>query len=388
MTKRKRVVQGGTWAGKTYGILPVLADYATKNKNKLVTVTAQTIPSLRKGAIKDFKNMMRDSGRWNDARWNATELHYTFHSGTRIEFSAFDSVGKAQQAGKRDVLFINEAPYISYEIADALIIRTVDFIYIDFNPTSEFWAHTEILSNPEDSEFLLLKYTDNECLPDNILSELHIKLSKAFYDPDGDHADPSNIKSEYWRNWCRVYIDGEIGTLQGAVYTDWEIIDNIPKEARLLGNGMDFGFTSDPTAQVAFYKYNDCVVLDELLYQTGLVNAQIYNQTKSNPGQTSADSAEPKTIRELQLLGMDVIGVEKGADSLKYGIQLLQGVKILVTARSVNIISELRKYCWEKDRDGKYTKKPIDDFNHALDAARYAAMRFLVERSTGVGGAF
>ncbi len=124
MKARKKVVQGGTWAGKTYGIIPILVDYAARHRNKVVTVTAETVPALKGGAIKDFKNVMRDTGRWFEERWNATDLHYTFATGTKIEFKSFDSVGKAQAAGKRDVLFINEAPYIAYEIADALIGRT------------------------------------------------------------------------------------------------------------------------------------------------------------------------------------------------------------------------------------------------------------------------
>ena len=131
---RKKIIQGGTWAGKTYGIIPVLIDYSIKNKNKTVTIVAETIPAIKGGALKDFKNVMRDTGRWNESNFNASDLHYTFGSGTKIEFKSFDSVGKAQAAGKRDVLFINEAPYIPYDIADALIGRTTEDIYIDFNP--------------------------------------------------------------------------------------------------------------------------------------------------------------------------------------------------------------------------------------------------------------
>jgi phage terminase large subunit len=143
LSKRKRVVQGGTWAGKTYGIIACMIDRATKKPGFTGTVVAETIPALKSGALKDFKKIMQETGRWREDRFNASELHYTFASGYKLEFRSFDSVGKAQAAGKREDLFINEAPYIPYEIADALIMRSTELVWIDFNPTAEFWGHTK-----------------------------------------------------------------------------------------------------------------------------------------------------------------------------------------------------------------------------------------------------
>ena len=385
MTARKRVVQGGTWAGKTYGIIPVLIDYSTKNTRKVVTIVAETIPALKGGAIKDFKNIMLDTGRWVESRWNATDLHYTFATGTKVEFKSFETVGKAQAAGKRYVLFINEAPYIQYEIADALIGRTTESIWIDFNPTAEFWAHTEILPN-KDAEFLLLKYTDNEGLPQTIFDELMMKLEKAYHNPNANRTDLSNIKSSYWANWCRVYIDGEIGSLQGTVF-QFTQVPTIPDEAELIAYGLDWGFTNDPTAMVAVYKCNGELWIEELLYKHQMINSMIAAELLrlgiSKHKMIIADSAEPKSIADLHTMGWsNVVPAQKGADSIRNSIDTLQDYKINITSTSLNLIKEFRNYRWLTDTAGKATNVPVDKYNHLIDGIRYVALNML-GNSTG-----
>lgn len=384
MKGRKKVIQGGTWAGKTYGIIPAgVINYATLNKNKVVTIVAETIPALKGGAIKDFKNIMRDTGRWVESRWNASDLHYTFGTGTKTEFKSFDSVGKAQAAGKRDVLFINEAPYIAYDIADALIGRTTEDIWIDFNPTNEFWAHTEIMPN-RDAEFLLLKYTDNEALPKTILDELLMKLEKAYYNPYGDRSNAKNIKNTYWANWCKVYVDGEIGSLQGTVF-QFKIVTAIPLEADLIAYGLDWGFTNDPTAMSAVYKCNGELYIEELIYKTRLTNSDIINEMKRlnipKYKDIVADSAEPKSIVDLQNGGFNMEAAKKGGDSVRNSIDTLQGFKINLLSSSLNLIKEFRGYRWLTDKSGKATSEPIDKDNHLIDGIRYVALNKIGESS-------
>jgi len=360
LKKRKRVIQGGTWAGKTFGILPVLINKATQYNNKKITVVAETIPAIKEGALDDFKTIMQLTGRWSEANYNATDRVYKFpKTNSRIEFKSFDSVSKAKASGKRTDLFINEGNYISFEIADALIMRTSENVWIDFNPTTEFWAHTEIL--PEaDAEFLLLKYTDNEALPDTILQELMSKQVKA-------------KTSEYWRNWCRVYIDGEIGSLEGVIFNNWKQVDIIPPEAKLIGYGLDFGYTNDPTALTAIYKWNGKRILDQVLYRTGMINSEIAKFIKKGVP-VYADSAEPKSIEEIRRHGINIKPVVKGADSVKFGIQTMQAQDYLITSNSRDIIKEFRAYSWDKDKTGKQLNTPIDFYNHAIDGIRYHEM--------------
>jgi phage terminase large subunit len=359
MTARKKVIQGGTSAGKTYGIIPILIDKAIKNQRLKITVVAETLPAVKEGALDIFKTIMFETERWIESNWNASSLTYTFTNGTRIQFKSFDSVGKAKSSGKRDILFLNEANHIPFEIADALMIRSKE-TWIDFNPDNEFWVHKETLKE-HNSEFLLLTYKDNEGCPAETIEDLKIKIEKA-------------KTSEYWANWCKVYIDGEIGSLEGVIFNNWETIDTIPTDARLLGYGLDFGYTNDPTAIVEVYKWNDKRIINEICYQKELSNSQIskYITTKLP---CYCDSAEPKSIAELRKMGISAYGVTKGADSINFGIQIMQENDYLVTSKSTNLINELRKYAWDKDkRTGEKLNKPIDNFNHAIDAFRYHEM--------------
>ena len=235
MTKRKRIVPGGTWAGKTYDILAIEIDYLIKNYSD-TTVVAETIPAIKQGAFKDFKEIMVETNRWliGNASYNATDRIYTFSNGSTIQFTAFDSEDKAKQAGKRKRLFVNEVNTIPRPIVDALMIRTEEVIWLDYNPTAPFWVNEE-LTDDEDSEWLVLTYRDNEALPDSILNELLKRREWA-------------KTSSHWENWCRVYLDGEIGSLEGVIFDNWDLINEVPQEARLLGAGLDFGYSNDPTA--------------------------------------------------------------------------------------------------------------------------------------------
>jgi phage terminase large subunit len=372
MTARKRVIQGSTSAGKTYGIIPIEIDYAIKNKRTLTTFVAESIPAVKSGCVKIFKDVMFDTGRWNERNWLGNPMQYTFSNGSIIEFKSFDTVGKAKAAGKRDRLFLNEANHIPFPIADALMIRS-KYTTIDFNPDNEFWAHTEVLKEPN-SEFLLLTYLDNEGCPKETIEDLEIKMDKAFYNRLNDWNEPSNIKSSYWANWCKVYVKGEVGSLDGVIFNNWQQIDNIPLDARMLGYGVDFGYTNDPTSIIEVYNWNGKRILNEICYHKGLSNSQIAKKITTKHI-AYCDSAEPKSIAELKRYGVTAQGVTKGADSINFGIQIMQEQEYLVTSHSVNLINELRKYAWDKDkRTGETLNKPIDTYNHAIDAIRYHEM--------------
>ena len=380
LTKRIKVIQGGTWAGKTFAIAAIVMNLAAKSPNDDFTIVAETIPAIKEGAMKDFKNLMQDTGRWVGTRWNDTDRVYKFGNGSRVKFSSFDSVDKAKQAGKRDHLFINEANSITFEIADALMMRTSGNIWIDFNPNNEFWVHKELVGN-DDVDFLILNYTDNDAIPDSIVHNLKQKEAKAFYDPNGNR-DVSeknrNIKSRYWANWCRVYIDGEIGSLEGVILSNWSQVDSIPEGARMIGYGLDFGFTNDPTAVPVCYEYNGERYWDLVIYQTGLVNSEIAKMLKnagiSKMDRGYADAAEPKSIKEINSNGLTIKPADKGKDSISFGIETLQEEHFYVTARSIELIKELRNYVWDTDKAGNKLNRPIDNWNHAIDAMRYLAI--------------
>lgn len=381
MTARKKVVQGSTSAGKTYGIIPVLIDRATKTERLKITVVAETLPAVKEGALDIFKSVMIDTFRWREHGWNASSLTYTFANGSRIQFKSFDSVGKAKSSGKRDILFINEANHIRFDIADALMIRSKE-VWIDFNPDEPFWAHTETLNEPN-SEFLQLTYLDNEACPKETIEDLTIKMHKAFWDIEGSWEDKvldpnnpgkkidnPNIKSPYWANWCRVYVKGDIGILEGTILQNWKQVDGIPPGAELLGYGGDFGKGgADPTTTTAIYYYDGVVYLDEVVYQSALLNSEHVALLKAagvNPKlEMFCDNSEPSKIKELVLSGFNAIGGKK--ETIDYGIEKMQEATLAVTSKSLNLISELRKWKWDDKKAGK----PIDAYNHAIDGIRY-----------------
>lgn len=376
MKKRVRVVPGGTSAGKTYGILPVLIDRATKTELLEISVVSETMPHLKRGAIKDFKKIMKQTGRWSHKHWHETDKKYTFHNGSYIEFFSADNEDRVR-GPRRNILYLNEANNVKWETYYQMAIRTDEEIYLDYNPTAEFWVHKELIGQPN-VEVLTLTYKDNDALSQNIIDELEGNLYKAYHDPFGDHSDPANIKSKYWENWCRVYLYGQLGMLSGVVYSTWDQINTVPPGAQLMGYGLDFGYTNDPTVLMACYKHNGKLYFDQVVYQTGLKSRDLANLMKSANVRKDypiyCDPSSPKIRDEINDYGYSVISANGGPDSVNFGISLLQQDKFFVTQRSVDVVKELRSYVWQEDKTGKKINKPIDAFNHAMDAMRYFAL--------------
>lgn len=356
---RKKIIQGGTSAGKTFGIIPILIDKALKVKGLQISIVSESYPHLRRGARKDFINIMKAVQRWDETKWNKTESTYTFYNGSYIEFFSADSEMKSRGA-RRDILYINECNAISFEIYHQLAIRTNNEIYLDFNPSAEFWVHTEVEPH-NDAELIKLTYKDNEALSKSIVDDIESAKEKA-------------KKSDYWKNWWKVYGLGEIGNLEGIVFDNWKQIDNIPPDAKLLGYGLDFGYSVDPTTIVALYVLNGDLYVDEILYQKGMSNKAIADFINANCEKSYdiiGDSAEPKSIAEISTYGCQIYGAKKGRDSISFSIQLLLNYKMHITKNSTYLIKELRGYLWDKKHNGS-KPKPLSHLpDHSIDALRY-----------------
>jgi len=358
LTKRTKIVQGGTSASKTFSILWVLSNKAMHIPDLEISVVAESIPHLRRGALRDFEKIMRWGGRYNPNSFNRSLLKYEFINGSFIEFFSADDSSKLRGA-RRDILYINECNNISFQAYNELAIRTKREVYLDFNPSNEFWVHTELKDEP-DADFIILTYKDNEALDESIVKQIEKNKEKA-------------KTSNFWANWWKVYGEGQVGSLEGVIFSNWQQIDKLPNEARLIGIGLDFGYTNDPTAIIEVYNYNGKRILNELKYQTGMLNSDIAKVLPNNVP-IYADSAEPKSIDEIRRHGKTIKGVTKGKDSINYGIDIMQQQDYLVTKDSTNLIKELRSYIWDIDKQGIKLNKPIDHFNHAIDALRYHEM--------------
>ena len=300
--------------------------------------------------MRDFLNIMEEQGYFEPAQWNKTDYIYTFETGSKIEFFSADQPGKVR-GPRRHVLFINEANNISYETYTQLEVRTSKIIWLDWNPVSEFWWYSEIVPN-QDHDFLTLTYKDNEALDQQIVDAIEVRKGN--------------------KQWWKVYGLGQLGEVEGKIYRDWAIIDDIPHEARLERYGLDFGYSNDPSAGVGIHAYNGGYILDEVIYQKGLTNKQLSDVFNNLPkALVIADSAEPKSIDELASYGVGVIAAQKGKGSISQGIQYVQDQRISVTKRSLNVIKEYRNYLWITDKDGKILNEPSPIFNHSMDAIRY-----------------
>lgn len=357
LQSRIRIVKGGTSASKTISILCLLIDYAIRNEGKEISVVSESIPHLRRGALKDFLGILKGLHRYKDNQFNKSTLKYTFTNGSYIEFFSTDQPDKLRGARRTD-LFINECNNVHFDAYQQLAIRTSGTIWLDYNPTNLFWVDKELIGQP-DTDFVTLTYKDNDSLPQSIVKELLKARDKA-------------KTSTYWSNWCRVYLDGEVGSLEGVCIPDWKEIDTIPQEARLLGYGMDFGYT-DPTTIIALYKYNEAYIFDEVFYKSNTVLRDVslflrHNHIKEN---IIADQAEPKSIETLRRDGHNIYPCTKGRDSVNFGINLINQNEIYVTSRSRNLKRELQGYVWAKDKDGNTLPKPTGEHPDCIDACRY-----------------
>lgn len=352
LSKRIRAVQGGTSASKTISILLYLIAKAQSDKKPTLTsIVAESIPHLKRGAMRDFRNIMESHKYWKDRNWNVVDSTYTFETGSKIEFFSTDNGDKLRGA-RRDRCFMNEANNNTFEAFNQLEVRTKEFMFLDWNPTNEFWFYTEVLPIRTDVDHIVLTYKDNEALDIAIVESIEQRKDN--------------------KSWFKVYGEGQLGEVEGKIYKDWQIIDEIDHHAKLERYGLDFGYSNDPSSIIAIYYLNGGYILDEICFQKGLSNKQLADILKNQPqALVIADSAEPKSIDEIKSYGITILPAEKGKDSVANGIQLVQGQRISMTKRSVNLIKEYRNYLWETDKDGKILNVPEHTFSHSMDAVRY-----------------
>ena len=365
-TKRFVVNIGGSRSTKTYSILQLLIVKALSSEDALViSVVRKSFPSLRISVMRDFLQILNELELYDPAAHNKTE--HTYQLGNSIiEFFSIDDAQK-RRGTKRDVLYINEANELSSEDFFQLQVRTTKQIFMDFNPSEYFWFNTELESR-EDVEVIKSTYKDNPYLNEDQVKEIE-RLQFTDY------------------QYYQIYALGEFAGDVDLVYMH-SIVDTIPTEtAKLVALGMDWGYSNDPTTLVEVWKDGDSLYLNEILYDINLTNSDIAEKMREEGVdryiEIIADSAEPKSITELSRMGFNVKPAQKGPDSINNGIDILKRYKLHVTKESTNLIQEFRRYKWITNKDGQKLNKPIDSFNHALDAVRYVALNKLREQKKG-----
>ena len=343
--------QGGTSSSKTYSTLQLLIIIAHKYDNILISIVSESLPHLKRGAIRDFTKIMQDEGLWSDDNWNASDKIYTINR-TRIEFFSADNGDKLRGA-RRDILFINECNTVSWEAYQQLEVRTKWRVFLDFNPSIEFWVHDKLLPNKElDLDFIKSTYKDNNFLSEEIIKAIE---SRKISDP----------------NWWRVFGEGELGFSESLIWNHWQITNEIPNSNNYC-YGLDFGF-NHPTALIKVTEFDGDYYAEELIYQSGLTNQNIISKLKDlnidKNKEIFADYSRPENIREIYLAGFNIKDANK---DVKKGIDSVRSKNLYIHSGSKNLISELRSYSWKTDRDGKLLEEPIKIKDDASDALRYA----------------
>ena len=355
--------RGGTRAGKTYSICQMLVNWLLTGvirdnltiEKGVASVVRKTLPALKATALKDFEEILANTGYYNLISINKTDREYKY-KGRVVEFFSVDNPQKIR-GRKRNILYCNEGNELDFK-SDffQLLIRTRDLIIIDFNPSDPYiWIKEELedkrAAEVGDTETIITTYKDNPYLTKEEKREIE------------------SIKDEALR---KVYVKGEYGIVEGIIFPKITIIDELPKELKKAGIGLDFGFTNDPTAALVCGVKGDNLYIDEVLYSYGLTNLDIAKELKPLKLEIIADSAEPKSIEEIKRAGLRIKPAKKGADSIRAGINLLKNYNLHITSRSKGILREQKKYKY-KEEAGKLTNKPIDNFNHSFDALRYYA---------------
>lgn len=350
-------LKGGTRSGKTYAVMQLL-DYINRKTKRphLTSVVSETMPHLKKGAIRDYKNILMTENVFNHAAWHDTDKVYSYEN-AQLEFFSADTPAKVHGPA-RDLLYINEAINVEYEIYRQLAVRTTGKIILDYNPAWEFWVDSK-LAMRADVVIINSTYKDNDKLSAGQIAEIEASM---LTDPE----------------WFNVYGLGNTGSRQGLIIQNWGIVENLPPrdEWKRAYIGIDFGWSA-PTAIELIVQSQGEMYIHELAYTPGLDNPQIANiilDAGYRGIEIIADPAEPKSIKELKNAGLNVKGL-KGDGIIKdinLGINVMNRFKKNYTSTSLGTIKENRNYRYAKDKKtDEYTNEPIETWNHAKDAERY-----------------
>lgn len=355
-----KVIQGGMSSSKTFSIIIILIGYAESYPNALITIAGITYNHLATGTMRDFKKIMTATNRWDESAFNKSAKIYTFPNGSQIEFLSTDNM--TSRGPRRDVLFVNEANGIDYETFDQLASRTRDFVILDFNPSAKFWAHEELVEKQKDrTSFIVLTYKDNEALSRQERENIESRMPRQGEEPS---------------NWWVVYGLGQIGSLEGNVYSGWQEASREEiQSGKLVRYGLDFGFSNDESALVGIYEMEDGRTgIVELLYEKGILGSKYQEKLMSQNIDPNtlivADAARPEIIAEIKAAGFRIIGADKNAGSVKRGIDRVSQRQIIYAGD--NLKREYLSYAWRKMRGGKILDEPQDGNDHLMDALRYA----------------
>ena len=376
LNKRIKAIYGGSSSGKTFNMMAILYQKAIDNPGETITVASNTLANLKKGAIRDFKNVLLSTDTWDPKYWRTSDSTYEikFKDGVSsiIEFIGLEDETKAR-GPRRNRLFIDEANRVSYEVYKQLERRTDKEVILSWNPSSSFWYNDEIANNV-DHDVLVLNFNDNEALNEAQLQYFH-------------DLEQQSTRSESAMNEWRVYGLGEWGRTKGACIDDYKVCSSEGEYPYMtfknehgvdmpgfkpMDIGLDFG-VNDPNAAVLLYANEDKTefIFDEILYKGHILPQDIFSRLKKYDAIIYADYSDKLTIKYLESKGLRVKLCKKGPDSIKHGIDLINEKTVYVTEKSKNLLNEFMSYRYKEDKDGNTVDGKYEGPDHLVDACRY-----------------
>ena len=342
------ISQGGTSSSKTYSTLQLLYLIAFKKQGTHISVVSETLPHLKRGAMRDFFKIIKEDNLYHEKYHNKTQNIYNIGSSI-IEFFPADS-GEKVRGARRDYLFINECDNITFETFNQLEVRTKHQIYLDYNPSHEFWVHENLMRPEVDYTFIKSTYRDNPYLDANIIKSIE---SRKFTDPQ----------------WWRVFGEGELGYSESIIFNHWKQTKTIPDGN--IAYGLDFGY-NHPTALVKVTENDNKFFAEQLIFESHLTNQQLIEKLKqlniNRNAEIFADYSRPEQIREIYLAGFNIKDANK---DVKKGIDSVKSKELYIHENSIDLIKELRTYSWKKDRNEKLIDEPVKINDDLCDALRY-----------------
>lgn len=360
-SKQYRVIanQGSTRSTKTYSVCQLLALYIPALHRKSISIVGPSLPHLKRGARRDFLDVLESANKYSDNNFNKTDnVYYYPKRGSYVEFFGAEDLGKVRGPG-RDILFVNEANLLPFNIYKQLALRTKEIIFLDFNPVDESsWVYD--VADAPGNLLIHSTYKDNPFLSREQREEI-----------EGlEHIDD---------NLWKIFGLGLRGVSSEIIYTHWKKCSEIPENADVV-YGCDFGY-NNPTALIKVGIKDQEVYVDEQLYETKLTTGDLVERMIMMGIQKYADiycdNAEPKSIEELRRAGFNAKPCEK--KDVREGIRKVRSMELHITERSANIIKEVRSYKWKIDKDGKVIDEPVKFLDHSMDAIRYAVFTHLAQ---------
>ena len=349
--------EGGSRSSKSYSVVQLLIHIALSNPNTRISMVSHSLPHIKRGVYRDFKNILEQWNIWDEKDFRYTDFIYTFKNGSYIELFGLEDPDKAKGPA-RDILFVNEANLISKALFDQLLIRTTGQSFLDWNPADFIsWVY-EVADNPKNKR-IHSTYLNNI----SNLSESQVRNIEQYKDLPDDFM---------WK----VYGLGERGKAKEIIYTQWKQYDEVAEGDVFYG--LDFGYVH-PAALVKVTHYEGQNYFEEIVYQSGLTLSDLSRLIKEKLPERAtiyADAAEPKSIEELYRQGFNIKPAQKDVWA---GIVKMKSYPINLHYNSKNLRREFMSYKWKKDKNDNVIEEPVKANDDLMDACRYAVFTHLTK---------